>query len=358
MAAIGLGTVLANIFGFLVIENMSVGFSVIAMDREDKEEVGFMYQKTMGINFFVCILVTPILYLSDRFLKLIGFNEELVDISSNYLWALVPSFYLYAFYETTKNYLQSQGVIYPCLVIGTCCSVLHYIIAKFMIDDLGLGIMGAAWSKNISFLCSSLILYLYIIKQEPARESWIEWNIKATNDVHHFLGKIITHEIFTYYEVLAFQILGLVACYLWDPKHIAAHLAFSATLIILYFMHMGISHCVNKTLSISIAENDVRMGKKKIKLGICMSVILSIIIVANLWFNQDVLFIFFNQNHESVAFMKVVFNVFLLVALFDGLQITLLGVLKTLRIRQVYAFCLFGFYVIGVGGGILLAYKF
>ena len=128
-----------------------------------------MYQKTLGINFFLCILITPLLYLSDRFLKLIGFDESIVNLSSTYVWALVPSFYLYTFYETTKNYLQSQGVIYPCLVIGTISAILHYLMAGFMIAKLNLGVMGAAWSKNISYMLSSLVLYFYIIKEEPTK---------------------------------------------------------------------------------------------------------------------------------------------------------------------------------------------
>jgi len=34
-----------------------------------------MYQKTLGINFFMCILITPILYLSDKILISLGFNH-------------------------------------------------------------------------------------------------------------------------------------------------------------------------------------------------------------------------------------------------------------------------------------------
>ena len=128
-----------------------------------------MYQKTLGINFFICILVTPLLYLCDKFFILLGFNESIVALSGTYVWALVPSFYLYSFYETTKNYLQSQGVIYPCLVIGTVSAILHYLMASFMIARLDLGIMGAAWSKNISYAISCLVLYLYIVKEEPTK---------------------------------------------------------------------------------------------------------------------------------------------------------------------------------------------
>ena len=123
-----------------------------------------MYQKTLGITFFLCILITPLLYLNDKLLVLLGFNEGLIRLSSTYLWALIPSFYLYSFYETTKNYLQSQGVIYPCLVFGTVSAILHYLLASFMIISCNFGIMGAAWSKNICYLFTCLVLYLYIIK--------------------------------------------------------------------------------------------------------------------------------------------------------------------------------------------------
>jgi len=79
MAAVGFGTVIANIFGYLIIQNMGTGFAIICSYFDDKEQIGFMYQKTLGINFFLCILITPILYLSDRMLISLGFNEDLVN---------------------------------------------------------------------------------------------------------------------------------------------------------------------------------------------------------------------------------------------------------------------------------------
>lgn len=36
MAAVGLGSVLANIFGYLIIQNMAVGFSIVCSYFEDK----------------------------------------------------------------------------------------------------------------------------------------------------------------------------------------------------------------------------------------------------------------------------------------------------------------------------------
>ena len=132
-----------------------------------------MYQKTLGINFFICILITPLLYLSDKFLVLIGFNSHIVQYSSEYVWALVPSFYLFSFYDTTRNYLQSQKIIYPPLIVGSLGTILHYFLCRYFVEMLGLGITGAAWAKNVSDLFNCLVLYLYIIKEEPTKESWI-----------------------------------------------------------------------------------------------------------------------------------------------------------------------------------------
>lgn len=204
MAAVGLGTVLANIFGFMIIQNLGVGFSVICSYFDDKQEVGFMYQKTLGINFFICIIITPLLYLSDHLLILIGFDPTIVEHSTGYVWALVPSFYLFSFYDTTRNYLQSQKVIYPPLVVGTIGTLIHYFLADYFVVGLSLGITGAAWAKNISDFFNALALYLYIVKYEPTKESWIEWNIISTNNLHKFLLEILTHEAFTYFEALAF----------------------------------------------------------------------------------------------------------------------------------------------------------
>lgn len=89
--------------------------------------------------------------------------------ATEYVWALVPSFYLFSFYDTTRNYLQSQKVIYPPLIVGTVGTIIHYCVASYLINQLGFGVTGAAWAKNISDAFNCLVLYLYIIKYEPTK---------------------------------------------------------------------------------------------------------------------------------------------------------------------------------------------
>lgn len=93
----------------------------------------------------------------------------MVNESTKYVWALVPSFYLFSFYDTTRNYLQSQKVIYPPLIIGTIGVVLHYFIAKYFVTELKYGVVGVAWAKNISDAFNALVLYIFIIKKQPTQ---------------------------------------------------------------------------------------------------------------------------------------------------------------------------------------------
>jgi len=96
-------------------------------------------------------------------------DSQLVYEAGNYVWALVPSFYVYAFFQTTTNYLQSQGVIYPPVVFSLCGTTLHFFSSYYIVYYLDGGLIGAAWSKNITDALSALGLYLYIIYKEPTK---------------------------------------------------------------------------------------------------------------------------------------------------------------------------------------------
>ena len=86
------------------------------------------------------------------------------------------------------NYLQSQKVIYPPIIISICGTCLHVVSSYLVVYHFEMGFVGAAWSKNMCDGICCLAIYFYIIYKQPTAESWIEWDIKATNNVHRFLG--------------------------------------------------------------------------------------------------------------------------------------------------------------------------
>ena len=101
-----LGFVISNLLVYYLIDHVSGGFAIVCSYFSEKEEIGYLYQKTLGVCFLICIVSTPIIYLSDRILQLLSLEDQIVDGAAKYAWALVPSYYLYAFLAVNKNYLQ------------------------------------------------------------------------------------------------------------------------------------------------------------------------------------------------------------------------------------------------------------
>lgn len=76
-AAVSLGTVISNVLIYYLIENVGIGLSIICSYFTEKDQVGYQYQKALGVSFLICVMMTPVLYFSDRiFAKVFGFGNE------------------------------------------------------------------------------------------------------------------------------------------------------------------------------------------------------------------------------------------------------------------------------------------
>jgi hypothetical protein len=61
----GLGILMAYIFVYNIIVTVNLGFAAACVNISNAEVIGLLYQKTLAVNCFYCIVVTPLLYLSD-----------------------------------------------------------------------------------------------------------------------------------------------------------------------------------------------------------------------------------------------------------------------------------------------------
>ena len=80
LVAVGLGSVIANMLGFLLLESVNIEFAAACTSMRKvsnaNEAIGLMYQKTLAVNFLMCVMITPILYLSDKILLALGFSTQ------------------------------------------------------------------------------------------------------------------------------------------------------------------------------------------------------------------------------------------------------------------------------------------
>lgn len=62
---------------------------------------------------------------------------------------------------------------------------------------------------------------------------------------------MVYHEAFTYFEVIAFQVISIIASHL-SYDQMAAHFSFSLLYMVIYFCFISLSQCVNKAIAMSI----------------------------------------------------------------------------------------------------------
>lgn len=119
---------------------------------------------------------------------------------------------------------------------------------------------------------------------------------------------------------------------------------------------MGVSHCLNRTVSLSIEDNDIKIAKRKIVLGIFFVLAFTIIIIVNLISNEEMFLMFFHSDPNTVAAMRQTFFIFMAILLFEGVQILFLGILKTLQMDKLWKLPALSHYLIALGSAIIFGF--
>lgn len=113
---------------------------------------------------------------------------------------------------------------------------------------------------------------------------------------------------------------------------IASNFAFANTYLLYFYVVMGVSHCLNRTLSLSIEDNNVNIGKKKVFLGVLFIGGFTAFLIVNVGSDQEIYAKFFNSNPETIAHVEETLPIFVLVLVVGGLQTILQGIMKTLQV--------------------------
>lgn len=204
-----LGTILSTTFGYLLISSLNLGLACeIARAQEKKRQriIGIFYQRALVVDFVACILiVTPVLYLSNKILTIGKLSDNrVVEAISKYLFQLVPSIYAFTFFDTTRVFLQSQYVRTPPMLILLVSIFFHYFVSSFLIDSKQMESMGAAWAKNFTDIVCAIVIYVYVVKSQIVKGTWIEWNIQCLTNWLRHLKLFIIIGFTSYLEALMF----------------------------------------------------------------------------------------------------------------------------------------------------------
>ena len=56
---------------------------------------------------------------------------------------------------------------------------MHYFLSNLLIIQGNMGVIGAAWAKNVSDFTSAALIYAFITFRSPTPKTWVEWDSRA-----------------------------------------------------------------------------------------------------------------------------------------------------------------------------------
>lgn len=144
----------------------------------------------------------------------------------------------------------------------------------------------------------------------------------------------------------------------------SAHYVLSITYLITYFTYISISHCINKELSVSIEDNTqvdgvdigIKTAQKKVSLGVLIVLIISCVVVFNIEFNREIFLNLLIKDPKVQETIEGSLYIFYIALILSGLQVVLLGVIKTLQVTILWKISLISYYLFGIGSTILMGY--
>ncbi|EGR34541.1 hypothetical protein IMG5_007780 [Ichthyophthirius multifiliis] len=348
IAAFGLGDAYGRIFGYSVIKHLNITLQNncnIAYSAKNYELVGIFYQRGLLFTGFLCVILAPLLCFSSHILGYINIEQQLAYDAGNYVWVCLGSFFASSYYDTTNNYLQSQNVVYPQIGLQLAQSFIHYFLADNLINKRDMGVLGAAWAKNMSDFILSMCLYFFITFKSPTPKTWIEWDKTAFDNVIRNLQRALKNGATSYLEETALLILTFISVYTDQRAITVTHISLNNSALGHISFFLGFQYIIQNYIGNSIRRGHINKAKRRAFHAFISIFILIVILLICLQQNAKSWSAFLNSNTEIQMNMVRSLFIYQKVLLCDGIQITLCSFIKALNkatiISYIYLFCYF-----------------
>ena len=250
---INLGTIFSNLIGYLLIISLNIGLgseiskAVIHITKKNRAfintKISIYYQRALVVNMMCCVfIITPTLYVSWYVLGLNDFFKayEMLETTSQYLFQLVPSIYSFTYFDTTRVFLEAQGVRIAPMLILMCAIVMHYFLSQFFINYFEEAGMGAAWAKNITDSCCALALYLYVSLSGVVRKVWsVEWSMECMFNWKAHFKMLQRMGMTTYIEAFMFAGFSMAGSNL-EKSELIIHICFINWSQVFFVLFLGL----------------------------------------------------------------------------------------------------------------------
>jgi len=330
-----------NLYILLLVFGIGVSYATTplvtsANQNMDLLKKASLFKNSIFLNVSVSIICFIVLFLSSGLLKYMHQPEDVIKLAVPFFNVLIFSMIPISLFFTCKQYCEGLSNTRMALfisIIGNVINiVLNYLLiyGKFGFPELGY--IGSAWASFISRVFMGFSFLYLIFKSPVTKEISAVYNKVKINKKELFhLAKIgLNAGLQLTFEVAAFVIAGLMAG-TFGKEQIDAHGIALSIAAFTYMFASGIS-----------SASSIRVGIYKAQdnwLEIKQAAFCSIKLVMLIMGGFAILFLMinnflpkvFSSDLQIVNLASKLLIIAALFQLFDGIQVTIVGILRGLE---------------------------
>ncbi len=334
------GIVSNNLYTLLLVFTIGVSYAstplvTAAKETSDHLKQTSLFKNSLYLNFGIAALSFLFLFFTSGLLVHLKQPMEVTTLAIPFFNVLIFSMLPVSFFFTGKQYCEGLSNTRIALVISVSGNLVNVILNYGLIyGKLGLpemGYMGSAWASFIARSCMGFGFLIYLFRSPLTKEIRtyffrVKVNLKELADLARIgfnAGLQFT------FEVAAFSIAGLMAGR-FGKEHIDAHGIALNLAAFTYMFASGISGAATIRAGKFKAQNNW-LEVKKSALAASRLVITAMGVFAILFLaGASILPLAFSAEPDIVKLTSQLLVIAAMFQLFDGLQVTMIGILRGL----------------------------
>lgn len=307
-----------------------------AHESGSAEKKAALFKNGLFLNFAVAAISFALLYFCAPFMYYLQQPKEVVDMAIPFFQVLVFSMLPVSLFFTCKQYCEGLSNTRIALVISIGGNVINIILnyaliyGKFGLPELGY--MGSVWATFIARVLMGIGFVALVFKSPLTREiAGLFKSVKINLQELLPLWRIGFNSAMQFtFEVAAFVIAGLLAGK-FGKENIDAHGIALQLASFTYMFASGIASAATIRVGVFKSQNnapELRMAiNAALKLVVIVMGIAALLFVSlRMWLPS-----FFTNHKEVIDLVAQLLLIAALFQLFDGLQVTLIGVLRAMQ---------------------------
>ena len=308
------------------------------------------YSMILAVIFcLICLLMVPLI-------PKMGFDQILVPMIKEYVFICAFSLFGMYLYQCLREFLMAYEIVtFPNLIL-VFALILNFVLAYSLVFGLGpipgMGVIGLALAAFIVRTLMGLVLLVYCFDLIHFKNPFDTNLVKQLLKIGYPIG------IAMFLEFLGFNLItilvGREAGILAATHNIGVTITSSA-----YVIPMSISAAIAIKVGFFNGAKNLKEFKRYSFSGPSMSVIfMAFCSVALLAFPKTIFEIFTN-NPQMLKLGLPILHIAAFYLMFDGLQVSLSGILKGLKMTKIASISLIaGYWLFGLPFGYMLAYHY